>query len=223
MLLSLAYKAQIPLPPVILKAFTCANDFVKLRFTRQPKEKRLFSLLVSSFHDFCCVTKRREAYRALDAGVILNIISDYCNIMGELEQQFISLHSQFAMVISPLGIVANALVNNSLPSKRQLCYAMGETSKANRARMASEHSSLEPVRETTPLTNGGPKLKKATVPVPNPRRLVFREQLPSNFIGFTVFSIKNNENNAQIRTVQHRELLPKNLRAKISAINFTGF
>ncbi|EYC07040.1 hypothetical protein Y032_0072g661 [Ancylostoma ceylanicum] len=35
--------------------------------------------------------------------------------------------------------------------------------------------SLEPVLETTPLTNGGPKLKKATVPVPDPRRPVFRE------------------------------------------------
>ncbi|VDK43802.1 unnamed protein product [Cylicostephanus goldi] len=45
--------------------------------------------------------------------------------------------------------------------------------------------SLEPVIETTPLTNGGPKLKKATVPVPDPRRPIFREQpvprvLPAN-------------------------------------------
>ncbi|VDO22443.1 unnamed protein product [Haemonchus placei] len=45
------------------------------------------------------------------------------------------------------------------------------------------NSALEPVLETTPLTNGGPKLKKATVPVPDPRRPVFREQPVPRFAG----------------------------------------
>ncbi|VDM75621.1 unnamed protein product [Strongylus vulgaris] len=44
---------------------------------------------------------------------------------------------------------------------------------------------LEPVLETTPLTNGGPKLKKATVPVPDPRRPVFREQTAPRVLSTT--------------------------------------
>ncbi|KAE9414117.1 hypothetical protein Angca_001997, partial [Angiostrongylus cantonensis] len=61
-----------------------------------------------------------------------------------------------------------------LPSTHSLALLTNNNYHQNNNLLVS--SSLEPVRETTPLTNGGPKLKKATVPVPNPRRPVFREQ-----------------------------------------------
>ncbi|EFO98195.1 hypothetical protein GCK72_025581 [Caenorhabditis remanei] len=51
--------------------------------------------------------------------------------------------------------------------------------------------SLEPLRETTPLTNGGGKYKKVTVPVPDPTRRL-RQSIPPTYSSFPVsfFSIR---------------------------------
>ncbi|CAP27512.1 Protein CBG07622 [Caenorhabditis briggsae] len=43
--------------------------------------------------------------------------------------------------------------------------------------------SLEPLRETTPLTNGGGKYKKVTVPVPDPTRRL-RQSIPPTYSSF---------------------------------------
>lgn len=100
--------------------------------------------------------------------------------MGPNGPDLMSLSSSISVQFPPVR-------RSPLPSTHSLALLTNNNYHQNNNLLAS--SSLEPVRETTPLTNGGPKLKKATVPVPNPRRSVFREQLPSYFSGITVFSV----------------------------------
>ncbi|WKY16126.1 hypothetical protein Q1695_001089 [Nippostrongylus brasiliensis] len=65
-------------------------------------------------------------------------------------------------------------------------HSLATLANNNNHHLNNNSAALEPVLETTPLTNGGAKLKRATVPVPDPQRPVFREQSVPPFVGSTL-------------------------------------